>query len=72
MTDRALLFNLPHTIHGFVKKTAEPDGDFYDIVVNARLTREMNRASYVHEEDHIEEDFEAENNSADEIEQQRH
>ena len=46
MIDRASLLNMPCTIRSFAKKTAEPDGDYYTIVVNARHTREMNRDGF--------------------------
>ena len=51
---KVLLLNLPYHIRGFVKNTAEPDGDFQTIVINARLGYLEQRKAYWHERRHIE------------------
>ena len=51
---RALLLNLPYSIKGFIKKTAEPDGDYVNIVINARLSYDAQQAAYSHELTHLE------------------
>lgn len=49
---------LPCTVGGFVKKTCEPEGDFYTIILNSRLSDEKQRKTYIHELEHIyNEDF---------------
>jgi tRNA G18 (ribose-2'-O)-methylase SpoU len=53
---KVLLLNLPYHIRGFVKNTAEPDGDFQTIVINARLGYLEQRKAYWHERKHIEGD----------------
>ena len=52
MEDRnVILMNLPTSVRGFV--CLGEDGEPL-IVVNARLTREQNRKTYDHEQNHIE------------------
>jgi len=46
----AVLVDLPTSIRGFCYH--DDDGEDY-IVLNARLTREANQATYVHERNHI-------------------
>lgn len=59
--------NMPTSIGGFVK---EKDG-FYTVVLNARMTRERNAETLLHELRHIENgDFEKE--SADQVERVAH
>ena len=48
-----VLANLPTSVRGYVY--LDSNGDPV-IVLNARLTREQNRRTYRHEEDHIERD----------------
>ena len=63
-----IITDLPCRISGFTKKT----GDYYTIVLNARLNEERRRAAYRHEVEHIEEgDFDR-SCDADEIEYVRH
>ena len=48
---KVILLDLPCAVHGFVVS----DGfDFYTIVLNSRLSYEMQRQSYMHEVSHIE------------------
>ena len=62
-----LLMDLPPTIHSFIKET---DG-FYTIVINSRLSREMQEKCYLHELEHLDNgDFEG--GDVDEIERIRH
>lgn len=62
-----LLMDMPPTIHGFIKET---DG-YYTIVINSRLSRDMQQQCFLHELEHLENnDFEKDN--ADEIERMRH
>lgn len=70
--DPAKLVDMPCSVRGFATRTVEPDGDYYTIVLNARLTHEMHQRSYKHEEQHIESgDFDA-GGSVDEIEARAH
>lgn len=46
----AIVVDLPTTVRGFVYH--DDDGEYY-IVVNARLTREANRRTWIHEKHHI-------------------
>ena len=63
-----IIKDLPCRISGFTKKT----GDYYTIVLNARLNEERQREAYKHEMEHIEEgDFDR-SCSADVIECVRH
>jgi len=50
MEERIILLDLPTSVRGFVFQGE--DGEPV-IVVNSRLTREQNRATYDHERDHI-------------------
>lgn len=47
---KIILYDLPCSIRGFVKKTA----DNYVIVLNSRLNREQNLKTIEHELEHIE------------------
>lgn len=49
-TRPAIVVDLPTTVRGFVYH--DDDGEYY-IVVNARLTREANRRTWIHEKRHI-------------------
>ena len=54
---RTLLLDLPTTVHGFVIGKDDPT-----VILNARLTHEMNVDTYEHELDHIDTDaFEGDN-----------
>lgn len=67
-----IVTDLPHTIDGFTKKTVASDGDWYTIILNARLNNERQREAYEHEMEHIEAgDFDLKC-TADEIEKLRH
>lgn len=46
----AIVVDLPTTVRGFVYH--DNNGEYY-IVVNARLTREANRRTWIHEKRHI-------------------
>ena len=60
--------DLPTTIKGFSRKTAEG----YCIVLNARISSDAQIRAYLHEVEHIERgDFDAEDD-ADSIERRRH
>ena len=48
---RVLLCNLPTTIQGFT--TISRDGQFYTIVINAKLDKETQKQTYIHECGHI-------------------
>ena len=62
---------LPYKIRGFVRETCEPDGDYYTIILNSRLSFEQQQKTYLHEMEHIKnDDFRKE--SVDEIEKIRH
>ena len=72
MIDIAVLINMPPAVRGFAKTTAEPDGDYQTVVVNARLTWEANRETYKHETKHIKEDDAHKNVDIGELEEVRH
>ena len=62
---------LPCKVKGLVRETCEPDGDYYTIVLNSRLSFEQQQKTYLHEVEHIEnDDFRKEN--VNEIEKIRH
>lgn len=48
-----VLYDLPTKIKGFVRLVAEPDGDFYTIVLNSRLNQDQNIEAFMHEQNHI-------------------
>ena len=48
--EKALLVDLPTSVRGFCYH--DNDGEAF-IVLNARLTREQNKKTYDHEQDHI-------------------
>lgn len=66
---RIRLIDLPCPIRSFVQMDA--DG-FYTIVLNSRLSAEMQRKAYLHEIDHIESDDLHSHIVADQIEAVRH
>ena len=72
MIETATLLNLPCTVKGFVKITAEPDGDYPTVVLNSRHTRETNILTMGHENSHIEGDDAYRGENADQIERERH
>lgn len=51
-----VLKSLPPRIRGFSVCKCEPDGDYYTIVLNDTLSREMQEKAYLHEQYHIEAD----------------
>lgn len=51
-----VLEQLPPHVHGLTVCTAEPDGDFYTIVLNDSLSYEMQKDAFVHENIHIDKD----------------
>ena len=67
---RCILCNLPCDVRGFV---VEDNETFEPVcVLNARLTHEANQKTFLHEAEHINHnDLDCED-SADEIEEQRH
>lgn len=68
MAHKIILLDLPTTVRGFTKKT----GDFYDIVLNARLSGETLKETYLHEMAHIMSgDFDSEEDAG-ELETLRH
>ena len=75
MEDIHVIFaDLPGTVKGMVVKTFDESGgdDFYTIVINASLCREVQIATYWHEVKHIRaRDFDSDL-TADEIEAKRH
>lgn len=67
-----IVTDLPHRIDGFTKKTVASDGDWYTIILNARLNDERQREAFEHEMEHIENgDFDR-TCTADDIEKERH
>lgn len=72
MTDIAVLIDMPCGVRGFTKLTAEPEGDYQTVVVNARLTREANIKTFEHENKHIKADDLYGHGDIDEIEKRRH
>lgn len=50
MEHRTILTDLPTSVRGFVY---QDDSGEPVIVLNARLPREQNRTTYLHEQDHI-------------------
>ena len=66
------LEELPCRIGGFVRETCEPDGDYYTIILNSRLSYERQCDAYTHEMEHIlNDDFYSERSVA-AIEKERH
>ena len=63
---RTILYDLPHDDRGFVREDIDGEAIF---ILNARLTRESNMKTYLHE--HYEKDC-GKNLCVDEIEAQRH
>lgn len=59
---------LPPRVHGFTVCTAEPDGDFYTIVLNDSLSYEMQQEAYLHEDRHIQYDHFHDERDLEEIE----
>ena len=51
---QARMIDMPPTIKAFVKVTAEPEGDFETVVINARISHEEQLRSCAHERRHIE------------------
>ena len=45
--------DLPCSVGGFVKETCEPDGDYYNAVLNSRLSCEKLQEVYWHEVGHL-------------------
>lgn len=70
MINEAKLIDMPCHIKGFSKITAEPEGDYPTIAVNARLTYETNVQTLIHENEHLEDDLTK--TDVDEIEKERH
>lgn len=71
MDINVILTNMPCGIRGFTQITTEPDGNYATIVLNARLTHEMNKITYRHEAEHINED-DIQKDCIDDIERIRH
>lgn len=65
---RTVLYNLPHDVRGFVREDADGEATF---ILNARLTRESNLKTYLHEQEHTEKDL-GKTICVDSIEMQRH
>jgi len=63
------MIDLPHSVRGFSHMDAEC---FYTIVLNSRLSAEMQRKTYLHEVDHIEKGDFCSRATADQIEKKRH
>ena len=68
----AKLFDMPARVRGYIKETCEPDGDYYTIVLNSRLSHEQNCETYLHELKHMEEDDFHSERSVQETEYLRH
>ena len=56
--NEAKIINMPCSIKGFTRITAEPEGEFPTIILNARHTRETNMQTFEHENEHLDEDME--------------
>lgn len=67
-----VLCDMPTRVHGYIKGTCEPDGDYYTIVLNSRLSYEMQLQAYQHELGHIDHDDLHSERSVAEIELIRH
>lgn len=67
-----ILTNLPEGVKGFTRITAEPEGDYSTIILNARYTYEANETTYEHEEDHLRNDDIDSSDTVCEIETRRH
>ena len=65
---RTILYDLPHDVRGFVREDIDGEAIF---ILNARLTRESNIKTYLHEQEHYEKDC-GKNLCVNEIEAQRH
>ena len=48
---RTILYDLPHDVRGFVREDIDGEAIF---ILNARLTRESNMKTYLHEQEHYE------------------
>lgn len=70
MIDQVKLVDLPPSIGGFLKITPEPEGDYPTVVANARWTREANRKTCEHENEHFENDLQKADATM--IEKERH
>lgn len=69
---KTVLYDMPTHVHGYIKGTCEPDGEYYTIVLNSKLSYEQLCEAYKHELSHLEyNDFYSER-SVDEIERERH
>lgn len=69
---KVILANLPEGVKGFTRITAEPEGDYSTIVLNARYSYEANEITFEHEEDHLNNnDFDS-SDTVCEIETRRH
>ncbi len=65
------LMDMPPSIKAFVKVTAEPEGDFATVVINARLSHEQQEKSCEHEESHLAEG-DMDKACADDVEKEGH
>ena len=72
MIEKVTLVNLPPSIGGFLKITAEPEGDYPTVVANARWTHEANRKTCEHENEHFENDDFSKEGTVDFVEKVRH
>lgn len=63
-----IFIDMPTTVKGFARRT--PDGDV--IVINARLSVDAQRATYIHELRHLKEDDFEKAENADQIEFLKH
>ena len=50
---KVFIIDLPHRIHGATCYQCESDGDLYIILINARLSYEMQKKALSHEMAHI-------------------
>ena len=67
---RTILLNLPYDCRGYIIESTE-NGEAC-CVLNARLSREQNFLTYIHELDHLKNDDLHSDMSADTIESMRH
>lgn len=69
MSELVFLCDLPYDVRGFIK--TNDDGN-YVYVLNARLTREVNRQTFLHEKQHCEHSDLHNNVNVQKIELERH
>lgn len=67
-----VLIDMPCTIRGFMKETVEPDGEYFTVVINSRMSHETQKDTAEHENEHLEHDDFYSGENIDLIEKERH